>query len=435
MLLATALGLATLCAPTAAAPLRLADGRPFVCVYYFGHWWDPWKTSDEAIRTDFRTLRDMGVSVLAADHEWSQAIDGNFKWLDREHRLAQEAGLQILPWLSAKVWCDLSDPGRPKLIKDWYGVDLKLGEQQDGSPGCVVIWDEATLAAGTAYAAQYLDRYESQALLRVNWKGQARPVVALSVELGWAQGGFEPATTAKFVQWLRKRYGGDLARLNAAWGTALGSFSEVKPKDTSVFDFAHLQAGKAAHPQACEDHIEFRSQLISESLGEIARRLRRTHPEVLILAELPYQFASRHPDAQGYRIGYAANPSCVASADILFFRATGPLNQEEADFLTRWTARTGQPAIMTYRTYSDWANERPAADTARNAQLYAGQGAGLANGFGFYAWNEMVDTHVAPSLPTMMNMPGALTPEQSARSVALMRAMIARYLELVGKGP
>jgi len=126
------------------APLRLPDGRPFACVYYFGHWWDPWKSDDDAIRKDFAALKEMGISVIACDHEWSQAIDGNFRWLDREHKLAKEAGLQILPWLSAKTWCDLSDPGRPKLIKEQYGVDLKLSETQDGKPGCVIPWDEAT---------------------------------------------------------------------------------------------------------------------------------------------------------------------------------------------------------------------------------------------------------------------------------------------------
>jgi hypothetical protein len=414
----------------AAEPLRLTDGRPFVCVYYFGHWWDPWKSDDEAIRRDFARLKAMGVSVLAVDHEWSQAIDGNWKWLDREHRLAQEAGLEILPWLSAKVWSDLSDPGRIKLMKEWYGVDLKRGELQDGSPGPVQVWDDATIRGGALYAAGYLDRYGEQALLHVNWRGESRPVVALSVELGW-QGGFDAETTQQFVQWLRKRYG-TVADLNAAWGTDLAGFGDVNPKDTTVFDYAHLQAGEAKYPHAVEDHIEFRSEVISESLGKQAALLRKKHPNVLILAELPYQFVSKHPDAEGYRIGYAANPSCVRSADILFFRCTGPLNQEEADFLSAWTAETHQPAILTYRTYSDWGNERSAEDTRKNADLYAGQAAQYGSGFGFYSWDEMVDTHVAPSRPEDMGNRGALTPEQSERGVALIEAMVKRYLALVG---
>jgi len=415
----------------AAEPLRLADGRPFVCVYYFGHWWEPWKSDDGVIRRDFARLKAMGVSVIAVDHEWSQAIDGDWKWLDREHRLAKEAGLQILPWLSAKVWSDLSSPDRIRLMKEWYGVDLKLGERQDGSPGPVQIWDEATIRGGALYSAEYMDRYGEQALLHVNWQGESRPVVALSVELGW-QGGFDAETTKHFVEWLRKHYAG-VAELNAAWGTDFARLEDIDPKDTTVFDYAHLQSGEAKHPQAVEDHIEFRSQVISQSLGKQAALLRQKHPNVLILAELPYQFASKHPHAEGYRIGYAANPSCVRSADILFFRATGPLNQEEADYLAQWTKETGQPSILTYRTYSDWSNERSAEDTQRNADLYAGQAAKWANGFGFYSWNEMVDTHVAPSRPEDTGHNGPLTPEQSERSVALMQAMIAKYLGLVDR--
>jgi len=419
--------------PTHADPLRLGDGRPFACVYYFGHWWDPWKSDDQPIREDFSRLKDMGISVLCVDHEWSQAIDGDWKWLDREHRLAKEAGLQILPWLSLKVWSDLSDPGRIALIKQWYGEDLRLGRKQDGSPGSVQIWDDATIRTGAAYAADYIKRYQDQALLHVQWQGSLRPVVALSVELAWADGGFDEATTLLFLRWLRARYGGDVAALNEAWGTRYGSVWEVDPQNTTIFDYAHLQAGEAAHPRAVEDHIEFRSQLVSDSLGIMAARLRRTYPDVLILAELPYQLASKHPHAEGYRIGYAANPSCLRSADIIFFRCTGPLSVEEAEALQQWTAETGQPAILTYRTYSDWANERPEEDIQRNADLYAGQAAQYASGFGFYSWNEMVDTHVAPSREQDMGNPGALTPDQSARSVALMEAMVRKYLELVGR--
>ncbi len=414
-------------------PLRLGDGRPFVGVYYFGHWWEPWKSDDGLIRRDFATLKDMGVSVLCVDHEWSQAIDGDWKWLDREHRLAREAGLQILPWLSLKVWSDMSSEARRALVKEWYGVDLRLGRKQDGSPGAVQVWDDATITAGAAYAAQYLDRYADQALLHVDWHGESRPVVALSVELAWDGGGFDEATNMLFVRWLRRPYDGDVMKLNAAWGTSYVSIWEVDPTDTAVFDYAGLAKGEARYPRAVEDHIEFRSGLISDALGMMAARLRRTHPDVLVLAELPYQFASKHPHAEGYRINYAANPSCVRSADIVFFRCTGPLNQPEADSLDAWTAETGQPAILTYRTYSDWANERPAERTEEIAGLYAGQAARHGNGFGFYSWNEMVDTHVAPSRPEDADKPGALTPEQSERAVALMRAMVTRYLELVAQ--
>ena len=326
----------------------------------------------------------------------------------------------------------MTSEGRRKLVKEWYGVDLKLGENQNSSKGAVQIWDDATINAGAAYAAQYIDRYRDQALLHLNWKGKTRPVIALSVELAWTGGGFDDATTMLFIRWLRNTYENDMAKLNTNWATDYKSFWDINPKDTTIFDYAHLQAGEAKHPKAVEDHIEFRSQLISDSLGMMAARLRRTHPEIVILAELPYQLASKHPHAEGYRIGYTTNPSCTRSADIIFFRCTGPLHQEEAEFLEAWVKETGQPAILTYRTYSDWCNQRSDDDTRKSADLYAGQAMKFGNGFGFYSWNEMGDTHVAPSRPEDMDKRGALSPEQSARGAALMKAMVKRYLELVG---
>ena len=101
------------------------------------------------------------------------------------------------------------------------------------------------------------------------------------------------------------------------------------------------------------------------------------------------------------------------------------------DFLEGWLKETRQPVILAYRTYSDWCNQRSDADTRESADLYAGQAMKFGNGFGFYSWNEMVDTHVAPSRPEEMDNRGALSPEQSERGTALMRAMVKRYLELV----
>jgi len=52
----------------------------------------------------------------------------------------------------------------------------------DGRIRCPVeIWDEETIRAGAAYAADYIDRYRDQALLHVDWEGKSRPVVALKI--------------------------------------------------------------------------------------------------------------------------------------------------------------------------------------------------------------------------------------------------------------
>lgn len=413
---------AILAAPPAEPPLRLADGRPLVTCYFFGHWWQPWMSDDDALRRDVRRLRDMGVSCLAVDHEWSQAIDGDWRWLDREHRVAREEGLAILPWLSLKSWSDVAGEHRLRLAREWYGVELTTGRNQDGTPAGPLIWHPSTIEFGAAYASAYYERFRDQALLHLEWNGVRRPVLCLGVETAWP-GGFDEQSNARFRDWLRRRYP-SLAALNRAWGSRFASYDAIDPMDTAVFDYARPAEDGAASP-AVEDHVEFRSQQTAFGLSRMAARVREKHPEVLMLAEAPYQWGSRHPHAVGYRIGYAANPVSCDWADIVFFRCTGPLTQDEADALAAERRLTGQRTILTYRTYSDWAVPADSAAFGDTARLLGGQAALHAGGFGFYSWNEMVDVHVAHSGRPELDK--EWTAAQADQAAALMAASIAEY--------
>ena len=411
-------------AAAADAPLRLPDGEPLVCIYYFPHWWEPWKSDDDAVRADLKRLRAMGLNTLLLDHEWSQAIDGNWKWLDRAHRLAGEVGLMILPWLSLKSWSDVAVGNRPQLFKEWFGTSIRLGEDQDGKPAAPLVWDDAVIRGGAAYATRYVDRYGKQALLELDWNGKRRPAICLGVESAW-DGSFDEATNRMFREWASKHYAG-IAALNEAWGTSYASFDAIDPKDKAVFDYQAHPEGKDAHPRAVEDHIEFRSATLSQSLARMGKLVREKYPDVLLWAEIPYQYGSRHPHAIGYRIHFAANPSSCDYADIVQFRCTGPLNAEETAGLREAQRRTKQRFILTYRTYSDWAVSPDAPVFAKSVDLYAGQAAELASGFGFYSWNEMVDTHVAYSPKAGHPDWTAEKAEQAAGLLAAMARTTAR---------
>jgi hypothetical protein len=414
----------------AAEPLRLPDGEPLVCIYYFTHWWEPWKSDDNAILNDFRVLRAMGFNTLLLDQEWSQAIDGDWKWLDRDFRLAAQAGLKIVPWLSPKTWSDISPGVRANRAREWFGVEMRYGVTQDGKEAAPLIYDESVLTAGAKYAAMYLGRYLSQPLLRLRWKGKDRPVICLSVESAW-DGSFDESTNLLFCRWLRGGYK-NVGALNAAWGTKYSDFFDVDPRDASIFDYPGQIAGKANHPAAVEDHVEFRAEMISDSLARMTALVRRKYPDVLFLAEIPYQYGSEHPHARAYRITYGANPRSCDYADIVLFRSTGPLDDAEAKVLRDYQARTGQKFVLTYRTYSDWdiAPDSPAFSNA--VSLYAGQAASLASGFGFYSFNEMGDTHMAYSPAMSAGEQKGWTPERSQRAIALLEAMVKRYREIAG---
>lgn len=405
--------------------LRLPAGEPLTCIYYFPHWWEPWKSSDDAIRADLKRLRRTGFNTLLLDHEWSQAIDGNWKWLDRSVRLARESDMAIVPWLTIKTWSDIAPGHRHQLAREWFGVDIPFGQHQDGSPAGPIIWDRSVRIAGVRYARMYLERYADQALLRLRWNGKDRPVISLSVESGW-DGGFDDGSSERFQRWCRRKYG-SIGALNRAWGTSLLRWDGINPRDASVFDYKRHGEGQAAHPQAVEDHVLFRSETIRDVLGAIGKEIRRTHPDVLLMAEYPYQYEAEHPHAKAYRLQYGADPISCDWADIVLVRATGPLTEKELAAMERHRQRTGQRFIMTYRTYADW-DLSPASDAFSVAvRTFAGQAAHWGSGFGFYSWNEMVDTHVAFSTAMPATEQAGWTAERSERAIGLLAAMVQRY--------
>lgn len=416
-------------APAFNEPLTLPNGEPLVGIYYFTHWWEPWRSDDKAIVDDFNNLRSMGFNTLLLDQEWSQSIDGDWKWLDRDFRLAKQAGLNIVPWLSLKTWSDISPGHRAQLAKEWFNVDMKYGVDQNEKTASPLIYDGSVIIAGAKYATMYLDRYASESLLRLRWNGKDRPVICLSVESAW-DGSFDETTNLLFCRWLRNKYM-DINSLNKAWNTNYKNFFDINPKDTDIFDYAGHINGTAKYPVAIEDHVEFRSEIISDSLAKMASIVREKYPDVLFLAEMPYQYGSQHPHARGYRIGYGANPRSCEYADIVLFRNTGPLTTEETETLKDYQKKTGQKFILTYRTYSDWDVDINSTAFNNSVKTYAEQASSLANGFGFYSFNEMVDTHVAHSKSISDEEQKGWTTERSNKAIKLMSAMVEHYIKLV----
>ncbi len=65
----------------------------------------------------------------------------------------------------------------------------------------------------------------------------------------------------------------------------------------------------------------------------------------------------------------------------------------------------------------------------------AGQAAALGDGFGFYSYNEMVDTHLAyTSAMTAIEQQG-WSPDRAERAIGLVEAMVAKYRQLATPSP
>jgi len=366
-------------------PLKLSDDQTLKAIYYFPHWWDPWKTDDAAVTADLKKMKEIGFNTVCLDHEVSQAIDREWYWLDREYKLAGREKIYILPWLQ------LQAVDRVGLMK-FSHFQLKQAVNQDEQPeeDYIVYRDGEFRRALAHYIAVYIDRYaDHPALLRIKDRGKLRPVVGLMVEAGWRSSSglplsFDEETNAYFRKWMRASYH-DLNQLNSKWGTNYGSFDEIDPCDKTIFNYAFEDKGNM--PPAVREHVRFRARLMNDALQDVAKQVRKRHKDVIFVAEVAYPFSIDHPDANVYRWNNANEYKAVEFADIISIRTAGLTSSgavaKEQDLMMLG----GKRLILAYRLFGDASPQRAVA--------FALDCALSANGLAYYNWNETADASSA----------------------------------------
>ncbi len=362
-------------------PIRLADGQLLKSIYFFGHWWEPWKSDDAAVTKDLQRLREIGFNTICVDHEVSQAVNRDWFWLDREYKLAGQEKVSVLPWLQLQA-------GDRQGLMQFSRLELKQAVNQDKQPvpDSCDFRDGEFRSALAHYIDVYLDRYENDpALLRIKDGKRIRPVVALMVEAGWRDDkgmplSFDEDTNNYFRKWMKASYY-DLNQLNSKWGTSYKTFDEIDPCDKSIFNYAFEDKQKM--PVAVKEHMAFRAKIIGNALNDIASDVRKRHKDVLLAAEIAYPFSIDNPDAGAYRWNDANDMRIVEFANIVFIRTVGNTSSGQVKKDQDLMMLNGKKVVLGYRFYGDSSNDRAVA--------FGIDCAASANGLGYYNWNETAD--------------------------------------------
>ena len=362
-------------------PMRLPDGETMKMIYFFPHWWDPWKSDDAALTADLQKMRDIGFNTVCLDHEVSQALDREWYWLDREYKLAGQEKMSVLPWLQ------LQCVDRVNLM-NFSHLQLKAAMNQDKvvEEDCADFRDSEFRAALARYIIAYLDRYAGDpALLKIKDGDKLRPVVGLTVEVGWRSTSglplsFDEDTNAYFRKWMKSSYH-NLSQLNSKWGTSYASFDDIDPCDKAIFNYAYED--KSEMPMAVREHVRFRARMIDEAFRDVIKQVKKHYKDVLFAVEIAYPFSSDNPDATVYRWNDANEYKAVESADIVCIRTVGNTSSGEVKKEQDIMMMNGKRVILSYRLFADSMPER-AVGFALDCAL-------CANGLGYYNWNEAAD--------------------------------------------
>ncbi len=362
-------------------PIRLPEGQTLKAVYYFPHWWDPWKSDDAAVTNDLKKMKEIGFNTVCLDHEVSQAVDRDFFWLDREYKLANQEKMFILPWLQ------LQSVDRNALMK-FSHLTLKTAMNQDKQPvdDCINYRDPEFKNALAHYVSVYLDRYGNDpALLKIKEGDKVRPVVGIMLEAGWREPAGQPLSfdedsNVYFRKWMKALYY-NLNELNKKWGTSYKSFDEIDPCDKAIFNYGFTD--RTNPPAAIKEHTLFRARVIKEAMVDVVKQVRKRHPNALFVVEVAYPFNSPEPNADAYRWNNANDPLAVDFADIVFVRMlNGPTYAQGGKAPEKLVA--DKRVVLAYRLASD-AQTTDVVNLALDCAMHS-------DGFAYYNWNEAADS-------------------------------------------
>jgi len=365
------------------SPIRLSDGQPLKAVYYFPHWWEPWKSDDGIVSADLNTMKGLGFNTICVDHEVSQAVDREWYWLDREYKLADQQNMRVLPWLQ------LQSADRKALMKFAHlTVQAAINQDKKVEDDYINFRDPEFRRSMALYVIAYLERYgQSPALLRVKEGKNTHRVVGLMLEAGWrnADGlplSFDEDNNAYFRKWMKSSYY-NLNQLNKKWGTKYKSFDQIDPCDKNIFNYEFKD--KSNMPFSVQEHTSFRARMIDEAMDDIAKQVRKRFKDVLFVAEVAYPFNSTSANAGVYRWNDANELKSAGFADILFVRTLGNtlIGQPNNDVMVY-----GDKLVVPAYRLLDGASDKKAISLALDCAV-------TGNGMAYYNWNENADSSSA----------------------------------------
>ncbi len=361
--------------------VKLTNGETLKSIYFFSHWWDPWKSDDAAITADLQKMKSIGINTVFLDHEVSQALDMDWYWLDREYKLVGQENMKILPWLQ------LHSVDRIGLM-NFSRLQLKPAVNQDKveEEGCISFRDNDSAEALSRYIIAYLDRYiDNPALLRISDGQNTKPVIGLVMEIGWRNTfglplSFDEDTNEYFRKWMKSTYR-NITHLNTKWGTTYKSYDEIDPCDKTIFNYNITDENNV--PEAVKEHMKFRSRIISDMFDSVAKKVRKRYKDVLFAVEVAYPFRQDSPEAVQYRWNNANDIRIINFADMVCIRTTGAVSTGQVKKDQDMLMHNGKRVLLSYRFFEDSAPD--------SAIAFALDGALSGNAIGYYSWNETAD--------------------------------------------
>src|SRR5690606_14409736 len=197
-------------------------------------------TSREEWLTDLRQIKDLGYNTVRTWVEWSKCEprEGHYDFRNLELllELAEEVGLRVF----IQLYLDSAPDWIGKKYPDAY-FTAQNGEQMkpQSAPGYSIDHPGVREAARQfmTRAAEVASRSEAH----FGWDIWSEPHLINWASAPWmsnAHFGFNPHTQARFREWLKRKYDGQIEALNASWYRTFEEWDDVEaPRLRTILSF------------------------------------------------------------------------------------------------------------------------------------------------------------------------------------------------------
>jgi hypothetical protein len=198
---------------------------------WFGNFFEPFYSDREAVRRGVAEVADLGFTTVNLDSKpWA-----DFFARYRGEPASQYVGIHELMMAEAKArgmdWTHLAlylcgDNLYPS-IRDVPPVRGEESVRHDGAPmGTYKYWSPKAQQTMVDHVLGLLKLYRDGMHRRPDGR-----IVMQTMFDPIPKPSFDAEGKQKYLAWLEARYDGDIARLNARYGIAAGSFAELEPSD------------------------------------------------------------------------------------------------------------------------------------------------------------------------------------------------------------
>src|SRR5690606_36901845 len=253
-------------------------------------------TSREEWLTDLRQIKDLGYNTVRTWVEWSKCEprEGHYDFRNLELllELAEEVGLRVF----IQLYLDSAPDWIGKKYPDAY-FTAQNGEQMkpQSAPGYSIDHPGVREAARQfmTRAAEVASRSEAH----FGWDIWSEPHLINWASAPWmsnAHFGFNPHTQARFREWLKRKYDGQIEALNASWYRTFEEWDDVEaPRLRTILSFTDYVDWRLFLYDKMKEDVRFRY----DTIREVDRRgIITSHASPVSLYESPFNGRSANDD-------------------------------------------------------------------------------------------------------------------------------------------